>query len=107
MEIQIRRISPELKLLLILMVPVVAAMALHYILTGFVVYNDGRGYYISLRSAVIDKDVDFLNEWTYFNNTYSRFSDAKRTDAVPEPKTPKGYLVNIYLVGNAIMWAPF
>ncbi|MBI2140929.1 glycosyltransferase family 39 protein [Candidatus Woesearchaeota archaeon] len=101
------RISAETKLMLVFLVPVAVIMILHYMVTGFVVYNDGRGYYSYLRSMVIDKDINFTNEWTYYNTTYSKFSAIQRVENIPSVKTKKGYLENIYLIGNAIMWAPF
>lgn len=93
--------------MLVLLVPVAAILLVHYFMTGFVVYNDGRGYYTWLRSAVIDRDVNFTNEWTYYNTTHSKFASGQRAESVSSLKTPKGYMVNIYLIGNAIMWAPF
>ncbi len=97
----------DLKLLLILLVPVLAAMALHFFITGFVVYNDGRGYYMYVRSAAVDQDLNFSNEWQYYNTTLSKFSAEPIAVSVPPETTPKGYLENIYLIGNSVMWAPF
>lgn len=101
-----KKLSPEIKWLLIFMVPVAAFLILHYYMTGFVIYNDGRGYYMYLRSAVIDQDINFTNEWAYYNSENSSFSAQQRAINYPE-QTKTGYLENIYLIGNAIMWAPF
>ncbi len=102
-----RVVSGEVKLLFILLIPLAAAMALHYLVTGFIVYNDGRDYYVYLPSLVIDNDLDFRDEWMYYNTTNSRFSDSARGPADPNTITGQGYLKNTHLIGNAIMWAPF
>ncbi len=100
-----KRLSPELKILLLLTIPIAALMVMHYLTTGFVIYNDGRAYYSYLRSAAIDHDINFTNEWAYYNSVPSGFSS--QTRAVSFPVTTKtGYLENIHLIGNAIMWSP-
>jgi len=98
--------SSEFKLLLVFLVPVAALLVLHYFMTGFVVYNDGRDYYAYLRSAVIDHDINFTNEWAYYNSAHSRFSSQQRADNFPQT-TKTGYLENIHPIGSAIMWSPF
>ncbi len=101
------KIGFDVRLLLLLSIPVAVLMLLHYFVTGFVVYNDGRGYYMYLHSAVIDHDINFTNEWDYYNTTYSRFSSAPIAINVPPDKTAMGIPDNIYLIGNAVMWLPF
>lgn len=102
-----KNISNEVKLLMLLMLPVFLVMLLHYYYTGFVIYNDGINYYNYLRSAAIDKDLDFLNEWQHYNSSFSKFSSVSRGINFIEVRTPKGYVDNIHLIGNAIMWLPF
>ncbi len=96
----------ETKLLLLLTVPVAIVMLIHYFMTGFVIYNDGRGYYLYLRSAVIDRDINFSNEWAYYNSAYSKFSSEPRAVNLPRI-TKTGHTEDIHLIGNAIMWSPF
>lgn len=103
----IKNLSPEVKLLLLLLVPVAVVILLHYLVTGFIIYNDGMGYYVWIRSAVIDKDVNFSNEWSFYNSSYSKFSNEPRGINAPTKITPKGYMENIYPIGNSVMWAPF
>lgn len=102
-----KKVSVEIKILLALLVPVISVLILHHLATGFTIYNDGIGYYSYVRSAVIDKDLDFLNEWRYYNESYSRFSSVPRGVNFPETRTPKGYIEDIYLIGSAMMWSPF
>ncbi len=101
------RPGAELKWLLALLIPVAIVLFLHHLTTGFTIYNDGRGYYMYLRSAVIDHDLDFENEWAYYNSVRSRFSSTAIAAQIPEERTPKGRIENIYLIGSAVMWAPF
>ena len=56
------------------------------------VYGDGVYYYSWLRSAVVDHDVNFHNE-------YDALGGIKRT-------APGGMLGNIYSVGPALLWSP-
>lgn len=99
--------SREIKMLAALLLPVILVLILHQSLTGFIIYNDGIGYYIYARSAVIDKDLDFMNEWKYYESQQSRFSNVSRGIEIPEIRTPKGLVDNVFLIGNAVMWLPF
>ncbi len=100
-------VSKEIKILAALLLPVILVLILHQILTGFIIYNDGIGYYIYARSAVIDKDLDFMNEWEHYESQQSRFSNVSRGIEIPEIRTPKGLIDNIFLIGNSVMWIPF
>ncbi len=102
-----KKASKEIKLLAAFLLPVIAVIVLHHFATGFTIYNDGIGYYSYIRSAVIDRDLDFQNEWKFYNSSHSKFSSIPRGVNFPETKTPKGYIENIYLSGSSIMWAPF
>lgn len=55
-------------------------------------YGDGVFYYSWLRSAVIDHDINFANE----------YADSQ----VSQPSTPLGYAGNKYSIGPAVFWAP-
>ncbi|MBI3036819.1 glycosyltransferase family 39 protein [Candidatus Woesearchaeota archaeon] len=103
----IKNLSPEVKLLLLLLVPVAVVILLHYLITGFIIYNDGMSYYIYGRSLVIDRDLNFTNEWNFYNTSYSKFSSVPRGINAPQAKTPKGYPESTYLIGNSVMWLPF
>ncbi len=102
-----KKVSAETKILFALLVPAIAVLILHHFATGFTIYNDGTGYYSYIRSAVIDKDLDFMNEWKYYDNQHSKFSNVSRGIAIAGTRTSKGYIENVYLIGSSIMWAPF
>ncbi len=56
------------------------------------VYGDGIFYYSWLRSIVIDKDVNFTDEYAHFH--------------VQQPKTLQQLPANKYSVGPALLWSP-
>ncbi len=58
--------------------------------------HDSVYYYIYLRSALFDGDIDFDNELDHFYGTGS----ARET-------TPTGLPGNVFSVGPAILWSPF
>ena len=70
------------------------------------VRGDGVGYYAYLRSAMIDHDLDFENDYFAGNNSFvmSRF-DAQG-HLLPEMYTKTGHVENHFTVGPAILWAP-
>lgn len=102
-----KSLSFETKVLLLFAVPIALVILIHYILTGFIIYNDGTSYYSYARSLIIDRDLNFTNEWSFYNTSYSRFSSEPRGINAPTTSTPKGYPENIYLIGNSVMWLPF
>jgi hypothetical protein len=64
---------------------------------GMLIGSDGIGYYMYVRSLVIDHDLDFANE-------YAKLSpDVDVTKLI----TPTGLITNQFAVGPAILWAPF
>ncbi len=67
---------------------------LHYLIVGNAVWGDGRYYYVYLRSAVIDQDLDFSNE---------RLVDPFYFDFKP---TPIGKVGNKYSIGPPLLWSP-
>ena len=63
---------------------------------GQLIGSDGVSYYVFLRSAVIDGDLDFRNEFAYYSQ------------ARPELRPlADGRLGNKYGVGAALLWLPF
>jgi len=71
---------------------------IHY--TGWAIGSDGLGYYAHLRSAVVDKDFHYANEFIEYN---------KFGHVVPDPylRTETDHVPNKYFVGPAILWTPF
>jgi len=80
------------KIFLIILVVYLSGFLAHALLVKQTVYGDGIFYYSWLRSAVVDHDFDFRNEYHFFG--------------VNQPETPLGYAGNKYSVGPAALWAP-
>lgn len=58
------------------------------------VYGDGRYYYSWVRSAVVDHDINFHNEYEFYG--------------IHEPNAKPGFPRNVYPVGPALFWSqPF
>jgi len=70
------------------------------------VRGDGVGYYAYLRSALIDHDLRFENDYLAANESFV----ISRVDAqgrlLPRMYTKTGYVENHFSVGPAILWAP-
>ncbi|HEY3119782.1 MAG TPA: hypothetical protein VGL15_04100, partial [Vicinamibacteria bacterium] len=56
--------------------------------------GDSPSYYVYLRSAFFDHDLEFANEW-------------QRWGYREAPRTATGHQANAHAVGSAILWAPF
>ena len=63
---------------------------------GQLIGSDGVGYYVYARSLAIDHDLDFANEYAYYQRAFRP----------PEP-TPLGRQGNKYAIGPALLWMPF
>jgi hypothetical protein len=63
---------------------------------GQLIGSDGVGYYVYARSLAIDHDLDFTNEYVYYERAFR----------APE-LTPLGRPGNKYAIGPAILWMPF
>ncbi len=70
------------------------------------VRGDGVGYYAYIRSALIDHDIRFENDWLAGNPSFL----ASRVDAsghlLPNQYTPTGHVGNHFAVGPSMLWAP-
>ena len=66
---------------------------------GMRVSGEGIAYYVYLRSAVFDGDLDFTNEYEAFN-----LDDVDPRLLTP---TPTGVPRNVHAVGPAVVWSPF
>jgi len=56
--------------------------------------GDSASYFAYVRSAVLDRDLDFANEWEHWG--------------YPEPaRTVTGLRQNVQSVGPAVLWTPF
>jgi len=97
----------SLYLLTLLFIISVITIVAHYYLVGFSIYSDGMGYYVYLRSFVFDGDIDFHNEFLYYNTSLSKISGIPRGDVLfPIVETKTGLANNVYSLGGAIMEIP-
>ena len=62
--------------------------------------GDGNGYYAYIRSIIIDRDLEFSNEYEQANQ---KFKDHPSVWG----KAPTGLIQNIYPVGSSLLWSPF
>lgn len=69
---------------------------------GHLVGSDGTQYYVYLPSLVVDGDLDFSDEYTYFYS-YDQRAVEKRI----EDRTATGLPSNRLGIGPAVLWAPF
>lgn len=77
-----------------------------YYVTDSLVGGDAIEYYMSLRSAVFDQDVDVINEHEYFMQQVSSFTGfPKQGERTLNAET--GKIAPRYTVGNVILLAPF
>lgn len=65
-----------------------------------VIQSDGVGYYSYIRSIVIDRDLDFENEYkALWPDRFGTPQYHMRTDT--------GYIPNYFSVGPSLLWTPF
>jgi len=64
---------------------------------GMLIGSDGIGYYMYVRSLVIDGDLDFANEYA---RLWPEVDVATR-------RTPTGRVGNQYALGSGLLWSPF
>ncbi len=69
--------------------------------------GDGNGYYAYLRSAVIDRDFDFENEFRRGDPLFQTLYFDERGDVRPPMRAATGRVINQWAVGPAILWLPF
>lgn len=80
------------KYFLILLIVFYTIFTIHYFIVGSSIYGDGRYYYSIARSLAIDKDLNFENEYSFFN--------------IQQTKINTGYLSNKYPPGVSLFWIP-
>lgn len=71
---------------------------------GRLIVGDGIYYYVYVRSAVLDGDLEFTNDYAL----YQEFNtvDARKKEEMLARKTPTGMAANFFSVGPAILWTP-
>jgi Dolichyl-phosphate-mannose-protein mannosyltransferase len=70
------------------------------------VRGDGVGYYAYLRSALIDHDLRFENDYLAANESFVLAHIDPQGRLLPHLYTKTGYVENHFSVGPAILWAP-
>jgi hypothetical protein len=70
------------------------------------VRGDGVGYYAYLRSALIDHDLRFENDYLAANESFVSAHIDAQGRLLPRLYTKTGYVENHFSVGPAILWAP-
>ena len=70
------------------------------------VRGDGVGYYAYLRSALIDHDLRFENDYLAANESFVISHVDSQGRLLPRLYTKTGYVENHFSVGPAILWAP-
>ena len=70
------------------------------------VRGDGVGYYAYLRSALIDHDLNFENDYLSGNQSFVTARVDANGHLLPSLYTRTGYVDNHFTVGPAILWAP-
>ncbi len=70
------------------------------------VRGDGVGYYAYLRSALIDRDLNFENDYLAANKSFVLVRFDAQGHLLPEFFTKTGHVENHFSVGPAILWAP-
>ncbi|MGA7792813.1 MAG: glycosyltransferase family 39 protein [Candidatus Acidiferrales bacterium] len=70
------------------------------------VRGDGVGYYAYLRSALIDHDLRFENDYLAANESFVISHVDAQGRLLPSLYTKTGYVDNHFSVGPAILWAP-
>jgi hypothetical protein len=70
------------------------------------VRGDGVGYYAYLRSALIDHDLQFENDYLQANESFVNSKVDAQGKLLPQFYTKTGYVANHFSVGPAILWAP-
>lgn len=72
---------------------------------GRLIVGDGIYYYVYLRSAVLDGDLDFTNDYTLYQQ-FNNEDPVKKREMLEDHKTPFGQPANYFSVGPAVLWAP-
>jgi len=68
--------------------------------------GDGNGYYAYVRSAVIDGDLDFENEYRQGDPAFQSLWFGEDGHLRPEMVTPTGHFRNQWSVGPSLLWGP-
>lgn len=71
---------------------------------GRLIVGDGIYYYVYLRSAVLDGDLNFQNDYEIYQSFNTE--DPVKKQEMLSRKTPTGMPANLFSVGPAVLWSP-
>lgn len=72
---------------------------------GRLIVGDGIYYYVYLRSAWLDGDLDFTDDYTLYQE-YNDADPIKKAEMLDLHKTPLGLPANYFSIGPAVLWLP-
>ena len=71
------------------------------------VRGDGVGYYAYVRSLLIERDLNFEEDWKHGNDSFVMGRLDSNGRVVASEYTQTGHINNHWSVGPSILWAPF
>jgi hypothetical protein len=87
--------------------PLWLAMAISLAFVNPYVRGDGNGYYAWLVSPVIDRDLDFANQYRHADPLFRGMMFDPSGRPRPEQITSTGRVANQWSVGPALLWSPW
>lgn len=87
--------------------PWVALFLLTLPLVNPYVRGDGNGYYAYVRSAVIDHDLDFENEFRHGDPLFRTLYFEDDGTLRPSMRSETGRVVDQWTIGPSLLWLPF
>lgn len=71
------------------------------------VRSDGVNYYAYVRSLLVERELNFEDDWRHANPGFRLYSVNARGQIAREFYTSTGHVENKYAVGASMLWAPF
>jgi hypothetical protein len=86
-----------------------------FTMTGYLVGGDGEGYYSYLPSMILDRDLNFSNQYAHLprigsDNPFLYVEDGTSFEHVNRTRirvTPTGLIDNVVPIGTSLFWLPF
>ena len=88
--------------LLLLVAINVGLLGLRYAVTRSLVDGDAVQYFMSLRSPLIDGDLDFADEYRHFHDDVSPYTGNRKVEKTPDPDPFTGKAPNQMPIGTAL-----
>jgi Dolichyl-phosphate-mannose-protein mannosyltransferase len=71
------------------------------------VRGDGVGYYAFARALLIERNLDFTQDYLHANTSFREGRVDENGQPREDYRTPTGHLENHFTIGPAILWSPF